>query len=156
MRLCKFVELLLGVILVLFSACSPPVNVDGIFPDPNPATRQNPPTIGEKFLPEHRRILEMTGWYEFAASNIDSIQYYDWEAFSHPKGPAIGLAEYTSGKRIASIALKNLNDVQACWVIVHEAMHLSGINQTGQMHGEQQAEAAAAQFWQKWLSLNQK
>jgi len=142
--------------LLFFTACRSPINMDGIFPAPVPMRRAGPPPVGEKFLPAHRRILEMTGWYDYAASNIDAVEYFDWQNFSHPRGPAIGLAAYARGLRIAQIAISNRSDAEICETIVHEAAHLSGIQQIGEMFDEEEAEAAGARFWQKWQSLNQR
>jgi hypothetical protein len=156
MRLHKFHELFYAVSLVFLSACSPPISVEGIFPDSVPITRLPPPAAGEKFLPEHRRILELTGWYNYADSNIDQLEYFDWQAFSHPRGLAIGQAIYFQGRRIARIAIKDRSDAEVCEIIIHEAAHLSGVQQIGQMFGEEEAEATEAKFRQQRLSLNQR
>ncbi len=149
--------------LVCLSACRPPISIDGIFPDPVPIHAGTVPGItgvtsgnAEKLLPEHRRILEITGWYNYVSSNIDSIEYYPWNSFSHPNGPAIGMATQVNGIRTAYIALNNRSDSQVCETIVHEAAHLAGIAQRGQMFGEEEAQAVAARFWRKWLSVSQR
>jgi hypothetical protein len=149
----RYLNLLFAPIVWLVNACRRPIGVDGIFPEPV-AKQSIVPLKGEKFIPEHRQILEMTGWYAYANSNIDVIQYYDWPAFKYRDGTAIGLAFCSRGLRVTQVAIKDRSDAQVCWTIIHEAAHLSGVQQFGGMFGEQEAEAAAAKFWHKWLSLN--
>jgi hypothetical protein len=164
MHLRKFLKLFFVPGLIFLSACRPPINMDEVFPDPATVHQGTAPGgalgiapgPGEKFLPEHRRILEMTGWYTYASSNIDAIEYFDREGFSVPEGLAIGLARYARGIRVAQIALKNRSDAEVCATIVHEATHLSGIAQIGEMYGEEEARAAELRFWQEWQSLRQR
>ena len=151
----------IAVYSVMTVACRPPIGVDEVFPDTplagDPVVIPNSHVQGsEKFLPEHRHILEMTGWFAYADSNIDSIQYYQFEAFSTARGPAVGIAQYLNGKRTAFIALKNRSDAEVCETIVHEAGHLTGISQNGRMYGEEEAQAAAARFWQEWLACSKR
>lgn len=85
----------------------------------------------DKFLPPYKRILECTGWLEYVDLNVDVVRYYDMETFQSAQGPAIGLARYESGRRIADVAIKGQTDIDIVSVIVHEAAHLSGIRQLG-------------------------
>jgi hypothetical protein len=79
---------------------------------------------------------------------VDAIEYYDWEAFASPEGPAVGLATYAQGKRIARLAMKARRDQEVVATLVHEAAHLSGISQIGTMFSDEIATAVEARFRQ--------
>jgi hypothetical protein len=100
----------------------------------------------EKFLPAHRRILETTGWLEYADRNIDALYYFDQPYFDRPEGPAVGLASFEHGRRIADVAMQGRADIDVVETIIHEAGHCAGYAQVGQLFSEDIAEAIAARF----------
>ena len=98
-----------------------------------------------KILPRHRHMLEEVGWLEFVSANVDAIGYYDAWAFQTPKG-AVGLAFYENNKRIAHIATAGHSDEDIVAWLVHEAGHLSGVAQVGELYGEDIARGVEKQF----------
>lgn len=87
MRLLKFHKFFCSTIPGSCIASNPPIGMDGILPDPALITPPLLSVAGEKFLPEHRRIPESTGWYSYADSNIYKLEYCDW----HPRPMSLSL-----------------------------------------------------------------
>lgn len=103
-------------------------------------------TGSEKLLPAHRKLLEETGWLEYVEANIHEVRYYDRTAFNTITGLAVGLSEYLSGRRVADVALRDRPLHEQVATVVHEAGHLAGIEQSGQMFDEQHAQAVEKRF----------
>src|SRR5438128_2381553 len=81
-----------------------------VMPSPPAAAQPGASSVrseGDKFLPPYRRILECTGWFEYVDKNVDVVRYYDAAEFQSQQGPAVGLARYDNGRRIADVAIKD-------------------------------------------------
>jgi hypothetical protein len=136
--------------LVLSSGCitGPHDAARALFAD---STRTS--ATAEKLLPGHRRILTDSGWFEYVSSNADAVEYYNWDAFAWSTGPALGMATYDEGKRIIRVALKGRADLEVAATLVHEAAHLSGITQVGDLYGEAIATAVEQKFRQDCATM---
>jgi hypothetical protein len=71
----------------------------------------------------HAQILKGTGWYEYVNSNIDVLRYYNWSAFQHENGPAVGLSYLSDGERVVLVATKDRSEEDVVATLVHEAAH---------------------------------
>lgn len=120
---------------------------------PDPTVQRSPRAPELTLQPAHRRILEATGFLAFVEANIDVLHYYHWPAFATAVGPAWGLASYEAGRRVADIAIEGRADRDVVATIVHEAAHLAGLRDVGQMYDQPFAEAAADQFLTAYNAL---
>jgi hypothetical protein len=100
----------------------------------------------EKILPPYRAVLERTGWLNYVNANIDVIRFYNFPAFQSDQGPALGIAHYENGRRIADIAINGRSDVEVAATLVHEAAHLAGIGEFGTYLDQDVAVATEARF----------
>lgn len=97
-------------------------------------------------LPDHRRLLEETGWLSYVQGNIDLVEYYPWPGFQTPDGAAMGVAVYKNGQRIARVAMEDRDDVSIVATIVYDAACLAGIAQTGTLFGQDVSEELEERF----------
>lgn len=100
----------------------------------------------EKILPPYRLVLERTGWLKYVDGNIDVIRFYDFPSFQSDQGPALGIAHYENGHRIADIAINGRSDVEVAATLVHEAAHLAGIGEFGTYLDQDVAVATETRF----------
>jgi hypothetical protein len=99
-----------------------------------PAPPQLPRATAVQKIPQpYYELLQATGFLDYVDSNLDVLRLWDYEAFKHGKDGAIGMAQVINGLRYADIATRGRSDIQNAATLVHEAAHLSGIAQTGQM-----------------------
>jgi hypothetical protein len=105
------------------------------------------PTL--QLTPQHRRLLEVTGWLPYVEAYLDVIVYYPVAQFVTTAGqPAIGAADIQNGMRVAIIATLGHSDIGIASVIVHEATHHAGYTQHGIYADEATCERHQAQFVQ--------
>lgn len=119
-----------------------------VAPKPEP-----PVSVAAKLLPAQRELLQELGWLDYVDGNIDIVRYYDYQSFESEDGPAVGLSMYWDGVRIADIATTGRSDLEVAATLVHEAAHLSGIYEIGDLLDEDAADAIETRFLRQLAAL---
>ncbi|MDA2925821.1 hypothetical protein MYX78_01080 [Acidobacteria bacterium AH-259-G07] len=92
------------------------------------------------------RILELSGWLDYVANNIDVLKYQECSYFIVNDGPAAAFATVIDGKRWAEVATEGYGDLQIACNLVHEAAHLEIWTQTGELGSQAYSQSKEREF----------